>query len=114
MAFGHYDGLGVEDPRFRELFTRGSLIASAWYKRRLVTKQRRDLARLRRHRADLEGVTALRRQKPELHAARRAYLERELARVGSPEYLDALMGTLGADPFDYQGVSAEGLALTAE
>jgi hypothetical protein len=114
MVHGHYEGLGVDDPRFRELFTRTSLLASAWYRERLATKQRRDLARLSRHRADLEAATALHRQNPELYAARLAYVEGELARVGSPAYLDELVGTLGADPFDYQGDSAKALASAAE
>jgi hypothetical protein len=63
---------------------------------------------------DLVRASGLCRQKPELHAARLSYVERELARVSNPAYLDELVGTLGADPFEFQGGSGEQLASAAE
>src|SRR5688572_7783322 len=95
MVHGHFEGKRVDDPEFRRLFTRESLLTSDWYRRRLETKQQRDGALLARHRRSLEQATAFRRQSPELHAARLAWVERELSRVNSPGYLDELVGTLG-------------------
>jgi hypothetical protein len=114
MVFGHFQEKRVDDPAFRQLFTRESLLASAWYRRRLETKQRRDLALLARHRRALEQATAFRHQSPEAHAARLLWLERETARASSPGYLDELVGTLGADPFDYQAAGEEPLSFAAE
>jgi hypothetical protein len=114
MVHGHFEGKGVDDPEFRRLFTRESLLASDWYRRRLETKQRRDRALLGRHRRSLEEATGFQRQSPGLHAERLAWVERELSRVSSPAYLDELVGTLGADPFDYQATTEERLSFAAE
>ncbi len=43
MAYGNYEGKEITDPEVRDLFTRESLLASDWYRRRLEAKQRRDI-----------------------------------------------------------------------
>src|SRR5665213_843606 len=50
MAYGNCEGKTERDPAVRRLFTRESLLASDWYRERLVTKQRRDIALWERHR----------------------------------------------------------------
>ncbi len=102
MKHGHYDGMGVEHPAIRALFTRESLLESAWYKERLLTKQRRDVALWRRHRAELVKASALATRDPEYTERQRALVERELERLSSDAYLEELHGTLGADPFHRQ------------
>jgi len=99
MAYGQYEGLGVEHPRFRALFTREAVLQSSWYHERLVTKQARDVALWTRHSEALERAAALQHQWPNDLNARRALVARELARVSSERYLDELVGTIGADPF---------------
>jgi hypothetical protein len=114
MVHGHYDGMRVEDPRFRALFTREAMLASDWYEERLRTKQRRDVALWRRHEASLDEASNLRRQRPNVFRERLELVEQELARVSSSEYLVELTGTLGADPFEQQGQAARRLASAAE
>jgi hypothetical protein len=113
MVQGHCAGLTAADPAFRALFTRESLLASDWYAERLRTKQRRDVALLRRHELALDAASALRRQRPQIFQERAELVAQELARVSSPEYLDELTGTLGADPFESQE-AAQRLASAAE
>jgi len=93
MAEGTYEGRDVTDPAIRALFTREALLASDWYQERLRTKQHRDIALWRRHLEMLEHSPV----RDRLPAARA-----QLKRVMSPEYLSALVGTLGADPFHGQ------------
>jgi hypothetical protein len=91
MAHGHYEGMGIDHPAIRAMFTREGLLTSDWYAERLATKQNRDISLWKRHVAALES----------------AYLpveeaRAELARVSSPGYLQELRGTIGADPFHGQ------------
>lgn len=100
MVSGTYEGMGVDDPKFRSLFTRASLLASDWYQRRLEVKQQRDVALWKRHQRALEHCRT-----PSLRfdmAERRAMVREQLARVSSDRYRQELEGTIGADPFDLQ------------
>jgi hypothetical protein len=81
MAFGHYEGMTVSDPRVRAWFTRESLLESEWYRDRLRAKQSLDIALWTRHR-DAGVATA----------------QEQLARVNSDNYIADLVGTIGADP----------------
>ena len=90
MAHGHYQGMTAEDERVRGLFHRDALLASDWYRQRLRSKQSRDVALWKRHIAALADSPDL---TDRLQEARR-----QLARVSRPEYLDELVGTIGADP----------------
>jgi hypothetical protein len=102
MAHGHYQGMGVDDPRVRALFTRQAMLESDWYRERLATKQARDLALWRRHEAALachrangdDGAIDLDR--------RGAVVRAQLERIAAPGYLAELVGTIGADPFHGQ------------
>ena len=82
MAHGQYEGRGVSDPAIRELFTREAVLASDWYRVRLVAKQQRDTALWTRH----------------VEATGSAEAKRRLAFVSSSAYLEQLTGTIGADP----------------
>jgi hypothetical protein len=86
MAYGHYEGKAVTDPAIRALFTREALLASDWYRERLNARQKRDIALWKRHVAATGADAAKAR----------------LARVESPDYVDSLVGTIGADPFTCQ------------
>jgi hypothetical protein len=97
MAHGHYEGLGINDPAFRQLFTRESLLASDWYKERLAAKQSIDTALWDRHVKALEEFGAeggIGVDVPSLLAAARV----QQARVHAGSYLEELIGTIGADP----------------
>jgi hypothetical protein len=89
MAYGNYEGKDAFHPDIRGMFTRDAMLKSGWYRRRLATKQQRDVALWHRHVAALEAAGL----RDRLSEART-----ELARVSSAGYLDELIGTIGADP----------------
>ena len=102
MAQGHFENKDAAHPDIRAMFTRDYLLASAWYRQRLQTKQERDIALWTRHVQYLEAFTRQPNQSDvatQLHIpARLSAAQKELARVSSPAYLESLVGTLGADP----------------
>jgi hypothetical protein len=98
MVHGQYQGLTIEDPRLRVLFTRESLLESAWYKERLLVKQRRDVALLERHARTLREVERSGRARAALTSLQ-GVVEERLVHARSGAYLEELEGGLGADPF---------------
>ncbi len=102
MAYGHYEGKTERDPEVRQMFTKESLLASDWYRERLVTKQLRDVTLWERHRDYLEQYLKIRpNAAPEIREAihhRQQIVAAELDRIRRPEYIDELQGTLGAEP----------------
>jgi phosphoenolpyruvate carboxykinase (diphosphate) len=102
MAVGHYEGKRANDPAIRGMFTREALLASDWYQERLVIKQKRDIALWERHTRSLREFLASPGHRDEAQrlgiGARLEHARAELDRVSAPEYLKALVGTIGADP----------------
>ena len=102
MAEGHYQGHNIRHPAIRGLFTREALLASNWYRERLEVKQQRDIQLARRLVHNLQQFLELRHYADEAHRldadARLERAKARLATVQDPAYLDALIGTLGADP----------------
>jgi hypothetical protein len=103
LAFGSHDGMTAHHPDVRRMFTREALLDSDWYRRRLETKQRRDVALWRRHGEYLRGFLSRPTYADEarrLGIEQRLHLaEAELEKAGSAAYLQGLVGTLGAHPF---------------
>ncbi len=103
MAHGDSNGRDVRHPEIRALFTLSALKESDWYRRRLETKQARDIDLWTRHVHRLErfeGEAGMREEERPVGVdidERLALARRELTRVSSPEYLTSLDGTLGAD-----------------
>jgi phosphoenolpyruvate carboxykinase (diphosphate) len=103
MAFGSYEGKGIEDAGLRAMFTREAVMSSDWYRERLRAKQRRDVALWKRHTTALDtfrpgGSNAWFPQHLNLEERHRIARE-QLERVSAPAYLKELEGTIGADPF---------------
>jgi len=101
MADGHYQGEGIGSAMVRGMFARDYLLQSDWYRERLALKQARDVQLWHKHRYYLVqqlAETPLRESglRAELEARVRE-VERMLQVVSSPEYLERLRGTLGAD-----------------
>ncbi len=100
MAHGEYQGMCIDSPEFRAMFSRDVVLKSDWYQERLRCKQIRDIALWERHSAALaafaKGRTAA--NLPDLDQ-RIAMTKRQLARVRAGAYLEELVGTIGADPF---------------
>jgi hypothetical protein len=102
MAQGSVDGRDANHPEIRAMFTRQALLASDWYQERLTIKQQRDVALWERHVRSLTEFLARaghRAEAERLGIGRRLeHARAELDRVGSPAYLQGLVGTIGADP----------------
>jgi len=102
MAEGEFDGKGVEHDDIRDLFDREAMLASDWYQDRLKAKQAADIARWKSHLAYLTEFLADENNANSAQAlqvnARKEYVEGELAKAESPEYLKSLVGTSGLDP----------------
>jgi len=102
MAHGNYEGHDERDDEIRDLFKLDVMLESDWYKKRLITKQSRDIQLWTRHQA---AVSQYLEEEDDLDPAFKAELEsrlelatQKLNHVSRPEYLDELVGTIGADP----------------
>lgn len=111
MARGGYEGKDAAHPDIRAMFDRETILASDWYAERLKLKQQTDRAFLEN---SLEYLRRFADQKNNeeylatLNILQRiAETEKELARVGSPGYLDFLKGTIGRDPLYTGGYPLE-------
>ncbi len=102
MAYGNYEGKDINDPGLRKMFEREEVIKSDWYKERLSLKQDKDIAF---HKSQIEYIEAFKANKQngllvgEMDIEGRLAKAKEmLAHVGSKQYLNELVGTIGADP----------------
>lgn len=102
LATGQYEGKTIDDPEVRKLFTRESLLASEWYRRRLVEQQDRDkhhwqgcIDRLENYLDGLAGQPL--RINIDLEK-RLQYAKDRLNEAQSSNYIESLNGTIGADP----------------
>jgi phosphoenolpyruvate carboxykinase (diphosphate) len=100
MVYGNYSGMSLEHPTIRRLFSRDVLLSSDWYRERLETKRRRDLALWRRHESSINA--AARNTCADALELQRNTIRAQLVRLSSPDYLSELIGTLGADPLHLQ------------
>ena len=102
MATGFYEGKDVHDPEIRALFTKENLLASDWYRERLDVKQTKDIALWKRHIESLEKFSELENYGDEVArlniSDRLVKAKAELERVKSPDYLDQIVGMIGAEP----------------
>jgi hypothetical protein len=108
MRCGEFEGKDLQHPKVRSMFSREALLGSSWYRDRLAAKQEVDHGLWSRHVRYLESFLAKTNYSEE---ARRLEIQkrlevakRTLERILLPEYVDLLMGTLGADP-STRGVS---------
>jgi len=104
MLHDQFEGKGLEHPEIRKLFTRETLLASAWYAARLAAKQKIDRALWKRH---VEHLNAFLRRPNYADVAetmgiaeRLTAARKTLEAVESPDYVKKLSGTLGAEPIE--------------
>ena len=99
MAHGEWEGKGIEHPDVRSMFTRESLLKSDWYQERLRVKQRKDIAMWQRRVAALEAFRREGLPAININIAKQLSIARDqMARAGSPAYMEELRGAIGADP----------------
>ncbi len=93
------DGLTLNDPAFREVFTRDSVVGSEWYAERLSSQRSSDIAHAQRALAAMSDFTS-----KELHydtaerlgiVAKTASVAARLAELQADEGAQAYVGTLG-------------------
>jgi hypothetical protein len=104
MLQDQFEGKGLDHPEIRKLFTRQCLLASPWYAARLAAKQKVDRKLWKRH---VEYLNAFLRRPSHADVAEDLGIADRLTRarktlelVESPEYLQKLAGTLGAEPIE--------------
>ncbi len=102
MRDGTWEGRGPDDPKFRELFSRETLLASDWYRDRLESQRMIDLHLLEKQAVYLEKFLALPNytdvaQRLDIRA-RLARLTNSIRAVKDPAAREKLVGTLGAEP----------------
>jgi hypothetical protein len=104
MLKDEWEGRGLDNPEFRKLFTRDSLLASDWYAARLAAKQKLDRKLWRRHVEYLDKFLKRASHAEEAErlgiASRLNRARRTLEQVESPAYLESLRGTIGAEPIE--------------
>jgi hypothetical protein len=107
MASGEYQGMDAHHPDIRAMFTRESLLDSDWYQERLKVRQLRDIELWKRHVSNLQTFL----DDPHFadEAARLGINQRldaaneRLRQILDQDYLNGLVGTLGADPLGPPG-----------
>jgi len=104
MANGDYEGKDAHHPEVRKLFDREHVLSSDWYKKRLLTKQQRDIQLWQRH---VQYLSDFLEQESHADEARRLQIvtqldsaNKKLEQISDSNYLEELMGTLGADPME--------------
>jgi phosphoenolpyruvate carboxykinase (diphosphate) len=102
MAFGHYKNKQLQDPEIQNLFNPEIILASSWYQKRLLTRQKVEIKLLQKNIHDMKSFLAkpvYREEADRLHIQSRLQrTKQQLIKVQQPEYLQSLEGTLGADP----------------
>jgi len=102
MATGDYQGMDVHHPDIRAMFGREHLLEYDWYRERLEIKQTRDITLWNRHVGSLQRFIDDTEYADEVErlgiAERLEAARKKLMYIQSPEYLQMLVGTLGADP----------------
>ncbi|MFW5754293.1 MAG: hypothetical protein ACOCV9_05770 [Marinilabiliaceae bacterium] len=103
MAYGDYNGKGIDDPEIRDMFTRENMMKSDWYRERLVNKQLGDITLWQKH---LGYLNEYLEKWPNLDDDVRQRIEsninlaeKTIREFKSPEYLQSLEGYIGLDTF---------------
>jgi len=102
MAYGHYEGKSIDHTELRQYFNRDFVVNANWYKERLALKQQKDITY---YGSQIEYLEAFKNNpynailvvdlqiNERLETTKKLYQE-----VKSPDYLNRLVGTIGADP----------------
>lgn len=102
MAKGSWEGMTLDTPAFRKMFTAAEMLKSPWYKARLARQQEKDQALWARHRDYLKafmGSEGNRAAATRLGLPKRlALADKNLKAAAKPAWLESLKGTLGIDP----------------
>jgi len=102
MAYGEYEGKGLESEEVRSLFTRESMLKSDWYQKRLESQQTQHIKTWTAH---VEYLNHFMAKSSHTGVAQRLQVEcrltaakAELERVSASDYQQQLVGTIGREP----------------
>jgi hypothetical protein len=102
MAYGDYEGKGLDSEELRGLFTREAMLSSDWYQARLENQQAQDKKSWQAHVKYLNHFLS---KGSHTQVAKRLDIESRLStakaqldHVSSKQYLAELIGTLGRQP----------------
>jgi hypothetical protein len=102
MRDNQFEGRSIKDESIRGMFTRQALVASDWYRARIEQKQKVDVQLWERHVRNLSDYLSRHAHDEEssrLHLEDRLDEARmKLNQVRSPDYLQQLEGSIGAQP----------------
>lgn len=104
MAHGHFEGKTIHDPEVRGLFDREVVLASDWYRERLVAKKDLRIRVINQHIVCLEDF--LEKKNYEKEAERLNLADRLVQTIAALEtlvgdeesYIESIRGTIGLDP----------------
>ena len=102
MAYGEYEGKGLESEEVRSLFTRESMLKSDWYQKRLESQQTQHIKTWTAH---VEYLNHFMTKSSHTGVAQRLQVESrltaakaELERISASDYQQQLVGTIGREP----------------
>jgi hypothetical protein len=102
MAEGTWEGRTIHDPELRGMFSRDAMLASDWYRDRLIARQQQEVRLWQRHVEYLNAFMSQPRYSGESQRlnllARREHARQQLQKVSAPDYVKSLVGTIGAQP----------------
>ena len=102
MRDGSWEGRTSDDPGFRVLFKRGTLLQSDWYRARLAARQSIDARLAQDQIRYLEKFLTLENYSDVAAKldipGRLAWARAKAAAICEPAFIDRLIGTLGAEP----------------
>jgi phosphoenolpyruvate carboxykinase (diphosphate) len=103
MAYGEYEGMTIDDPKIRELFTAENCYQSDWYQERLITRHEVSVNLAKRYVSSIDKFLARPEYQDECErmkmADRLEEAKASLERIKAQRSLVLFKGTLGTDPF---------------
>jgi hypothetical protein len=103
MAYGEYNGKGIEAPEIREMFTLENVLTSDWYHERLVNKQLGDVTLWQNHLKYLQNYLNkwlnLEPKETQKIRERIELTEKNIKKFQSADYLKSLKGCIGLDSY---------------
>ncbi|ELP91606.1 hypothetical protein EIN_129860 [Entamoeba invadens IP1] len=101
MATGSYNGMTIESKEFRAMFEPENVFSSEWYKLRLQTRQKTEVAKLNKNLKYLKDMIVARPRLTEKITEQIKEVNEELAYISSEQYLQDIDGSIGTDPYLY-------------
>jgi len=101
MAFGDYEGKGIEDPEIRRMFDKDVILESEWYKQRLKNKKAIEIKLIKKKIESLKEFIANPLNESVIdefkYEERLNQAEAILDYLKTDAYLESLVGSLGAE-----------------